>query len=119
MLTKLTRKSLPPQLLTDISTSRGELKKLAKILVGVDLGLFPLLTEDHKAFADRSAPEIRTIAARMEKKKKKKKAPAGSQPLHNSSHVRASVTSRLAQFAYLNDPPTATVSIVYNVLSVN
>ena len=117
MLTKLTRKSPPPQLLTDISTSRGELKKLAKILVGVDLGLFPLLTEDHKAFADRSAPEIRTIAARMEKKKKK--APAGSQPLHDSSHVRASVTSRLAQFAYLNDPPTATVSIVYNVLSVN
>ena len=116
MLTKLTRKSPPPQLLTDISTSRGELKKLAKILVGVDLGLFPLLTEDHKAFADRSAPEIRTIAAKMEKKKK---APAGSQPLHGSSHVRASVTSCLAQFAYLNDPPTATVSIVYNVLSVN
>ncbi|KAF9789591.1 hypothetical protein BJ322DRAFT_1105454 [Thelephora terrestris] len=91
-------------LTTDISTSRSELKKLAKILVGVDPGLFPLLSKDHNALADRSAPEIRTIAAKM--LKNKKNTPATSQPLYDYSHVRASVTSRLAQFAYLNNPPT-------------
>ena len=99
---------MPPQLLTDISTSRSELKKLAKIFVGVDPSLFPL-SEDHKSFLDRSAPEVRTIAARMEKKKKKAKAV--SQPLHDSNHVRTSVASRLAQFAFMNNPPTANVRI--------
>ena len=94
--------------MTDIATSRGELKKLAKILVGADPTLFPL-SEDHKSFIDRSAPEIRMLAARMEKKKKK--VAAGSQPLYDSNHVCASVASRLVKFTYLNDPPTADVSV--------
>lgn len=49
------------------------------------------------------------IAAKSEKKGKKC---AQSHPLYDPDLVRTSVSSRLTDFAFLNDPPTDTVSVL-------
>lgn len=97
------------QLLNEFSTCRSEVKKLARILVGSDPELFPLCADQAQDLQDKSATEIRGIAARLEKKRDKSK-----QHFHDPDHVRTSITGRLAQFEYLNDPPTITVSYFHN-----
>ena len=62
-----------------------------------------------QAFQDQPAQEIRLIAAKMEKNRKKVK----HEKLFDPTHVRTSVTTRLAYFAYLNDPPATDVSTIY------
>lgn len=84
------------------------MKKLAKLLVGCDAELFPLCEEEAQAFQGQPAPEIRVIAARFKKKHAK-----SEKLLHDPDHVRTLVVGRLAQFSYLNDPPTITVSASY------
>ena len=91
-----------------MSTCRSELKKLAKILVGSDPDLFPSREDHTRAFQDQPIPEIRIIAARLEKTRAKAKS---EKLFHDPNHVRNSVYPRLAQFAFLNDPPTVAVSI--------
>ena len=98
-----------------MSTCRSELKKLAKILVGSDPSLFPSLEDHARAFKDQPTSEIRIIAARLEKTRAKAKS---DKVFHDPNHVRNSVIPRLAQFAFLNDPPTATVSIYPSSLAV-
>ncbi|KAF9777993.1 hypothetical protein BJ322DRAFT_1214923 [Thelephora terrestris] len=89
-------------LLTEVSTSRSELKKLAKLLVASDPELFPI-SEDQEGILTRSVPEIRRIASRLERR-----ARFGiALPPHNPNHVRTSVVSRLTDSVYLNEPPTA------------
>ena len=92
------------QLLNEISTCRGDLKKLAQILVGSDPELFPD-SDINQSFEDQKAPEICAIAAKTSKK------PAKSHRFHNPDHVRTLTASRLVDFAFLNNPPTTTVSI--------
>ena len=93
--------------MNELSTCRPELKKLAKILVGSDLNIFPLCKDHAQAFQDQPALEIHIIATRLEKAQAKAKS---NTLFHNPDHVRNSVFARLAQFAYLNDPPTVTMS---------
>jgi hypothetical protein len=105
--------SLPlPQLLNEISTCRGELKKLARILVGSDPDLFPSPENIAEPFKNQTAPEIRLTVARSSKKPAHR-----SHQVHNPDHIRALVADHLADFAFLNNPPTTAVSIrmcVYN-----
>lgn len=81
------------------------MKKLAKILVGSDPELFLSPENIKQPFKDRVAPEIRVIATRSSKKS------ARSHPFYDPDHVRTSVIDRLTDYAFLNDPPTTTVSI--------
>ena len=90
-----------------MSTCRSELKKLAKILVGSDPKLFPSCEDHAWAFQDQPVPKIRIIAARLEKARAKAKS---ENTFHDPNHVRNLVIPRLAQFAFLNNPPTVTVS---------
>lgn len=95
--------------MTDISTSRGELKKLARVLVISDPDLFPLSKDQHALLVqDFTAPEIRASATRMEKKQAKSRS---ERPRHDPAHVRTLINERLAQFAFLNDPPISSVSV--------
>ena len=96
--------------MNEFSTCRSELKKLAKILVGSDPDLFPLHEDQAKAFEDQPTPEICVIAARLEKTWAKGKGKSKAEQLHDPKDVHDLVTGRLAQFAYLNYPPTTTVS---------
>ena len=73
--------------------------------MGSDPELFPLREDQAQDLQNKSATEIRAIAARWEKKRGK------SDKLHDPDHVRVSITGRLTQFEYLNDPPTTTVSV--------
>ena len=82
-----------------MSTSQSDLKKLAKILVAADPGIFPSLENPFES--NHTAPEIHAIARRMKKSPK---------TTVNNIDVHASVTVRLTCFAFLNDPPTATAS---------
>ena len=75
--------------------------------MGSDLNIFPLRKDHAQAFQDQPAPEIRIIATRLEKAQAKAKS---NTLFHDPDHVRNSVIARLAQFAYLNDPPTVTMS---------
>lgn len=86
------------QLLDEMSTSQSDLKKLAKILVAADPEIFS--SPENTFELNQTAPEIRTIGGRA------KKSSTTSKP----SDVRASVATHLSRFAFLNDPPTATVS---------
>ena len=95
------------QLLNEFSTCRSELKKLAKILVGTDSELFPSREEEAQELQDKTASEIRIIAARLEKKRAR-----SERFLYDPDHIRTSVAGCLAQFEYLNHPPTATVSSI-------
>jgi len=99
---------------TDISTSRGELKKLARFLVTADPELFPLSTDQHALLdPDLSAVEVRASAIRMEKKQAKSRS---EPPRHDPAHVRTSVAERLIQFAFLNDPPTSNGDPLANLI---
>jgi hypothetical protein len=88
-----------------MSTCRSELKKLARILVGADAELFPSPENIDGRFKNQTAPEIRVAASKSSKK------PTHLHPFHDPDHVRALVTGRLVDFAFLNDPPTATVRV--------
>ena len=92
-----------------MSTCQSELKKLAKILVGSDPDLFPSREDHTRAFQDQPIPEIRIIAARLEKTHAKAKS---EKLFHDSDHVCNSVYPRLAQFAFLNDPPCQEIGLV-------
>ncbi|KAF9783130.1 hypothetical protein BJ322DRAFT_1110024 [Thelephora terrestris] len=87
-------------LLNEIATCRGELKKLAKILVKSDPELFPPENNEGPPW-DKTTSEIRTIAARLARQ------PANVQPLYDSNHVRTLVARRLTDLVFLNNPPTA------------
>ncbi|KAF9781496.1 hypothetical protein BJ322DRAFT_1022910 [Thelephora terrestris] len=87
-------------LLNEIATCRGELKKLAKILIKSDPELFPPENNEGPPW-DKTTSEIRTIAARLAKQ------PANVQPLYDSNHVRTLVARRLTDLVFLNNPPTA------------
>jgi hypothetical protein len=94
--------------MTEMSTSRSEMKKLAKSLVGADPEIFPPREgQEPLELLDEPIADIRTITSRKERRKSKSKP---EQPLHDPEHVRDAVTCRLVQFAYLNDPPTVDVS---------
>ena len=90
-----------------MSTCQSELKKLAKILVGSDPKLLPPREDHARAFQDQPVPEIRIIAARLEKARAKAKS---ENIFHDPDHIRNLVIPRLAQFSFLNDPPTVAVS---------
>ena len=81
------------------------MKKLARILVGSNSGLFPSSGDINQPFKDQTAPEIHVIASRSSKK------PYKSHPFWDPSHVRSSVANRLVDFAFLNNPPTAIVGV--------
>ena len=98
-----------------MSTCRSELKKLAKILVGSNPSLFPLLEDHAQVFKDQPASKIWIIAARLEKTWVKAKS---DKVFHNPNHVCNSVIPRLMQFAFLNGPPMATISIYPSPLAV-
>ena len=83
------------------------MKKLVKILVGSDPELFPIPENIGEPFKDQTAPEIRAIAAKSSRKTTK------SHPFWDPDHVHTSVTDRLVDFAFLNDPPTSTVCVQY------
>lgn len=72
--------------------------------MGADPELFP--ESDDQSFEGQTAPEIRSIAAKMSKKHTK------SRPLHDPDHVRDSIADRLVDFAYLNHPPTALIGLI-------
>jgi hypothetical protein len=91
-------------LLNETSTCRGELKKLAKILVRLDPTIFPPIQGEESSFNDKTAPEIRSAIARMAKEKKPHRP-------HEPRDVRAIVIERLGNFEFLNHPPTITVSL--------
>ena len=82
-----------------MSTSQSDLKKLAKILVATDPGIFPLLENPFKS--NHTAPEICAIARRMKKSPK---------TTVNNINICASVTVCLTCFAFLNNLQTATAS---------
>jgi len=92
-----------PQLLGEISTCRGELKKLARVLVGSDPELFPSPENIDQPFKDQTAPRICVVAAKSSKK------PIKSHPFWDPSHVRILVANHLVDFSFLNDPPMAAV----------
>jgi hypothetical protein len=102
---KLISQTTALQLLTEMSTCRSELKKLAKILVGSDPEIFPSNENKHQ-FQDQTVPEIRAAAARLEKKSGR----GQKTPIYDPAHVSTMVTNRLINFAYLNNPPTVVVS---------
>ena len=91
-----------------MSTCWSELKKLAKILVGSDPSLFPSLEDHAWAFKDQPTSGIRIIATRLEKTRAKAKS---DKVFHDPNHIHNSVIPRLAQFAFLNNPLMATISI--------
>ena len=98
-----------------MSTCRSELKKFVKVLVGSDPSLFPSLEDHARAFKDQPTSEIWIIAARLEKTQVKAKS---EKVFHDPNHVHNSVIPHLTQFAFLNDPPMATVSIYPSPLAV-
>lgn len=100
------------QLLNEFSTCWSELKKLAKILVGSDPDLFPLRSDQAQEFQDKSAAEIRLIAARLEKKNGK------AELLYDPDHIRTSIMESLTQFKYLNYPVTTSVSISHILCNI-
>jgi len=73
--------------------------------VGSDPELFPSPENIEQPFKDQASPEIRVIAAKSSKKR------ARSHPFYDPEHVRTLVTNRLVDFAFLNNPPTTTVSV--------
>ena len=68
-----------------------------------DSELFPSPVNISQPFKDQTTPEIRVVARRSSKK------PDKSHPFWDPGHVSTSVASRLVDFAFLNDPPTAMV----------
>lgn len=97
------------QLLNKISTYWGNLKKLARVLVGLDPELFPSPENISQPFKSQTAPEICGTAARLSRK------PVKSSPFWDLDHVCTLVADCLAGFAFLNDPPTATVGVFPSV----
>ena len=85
--------------MNEISTSRSELKKLAQILVASDPSIFPPSERQQLILSARSAPEIRRMDSR-----------APRFVSNDPEHVHTIITSQLANFGFMNDPPTATVS---------
>jgi len=73
--------------------------------VGSDPELFPSPENSEQPFQDKTAPEVRVIAAKLAKQSTQ------AHPFHDPGHVRTLVATRLVSFAFLNDPPTATVSV--------
>ena len=98
-----------------MSTCRSKLKKLAKILVGFNPSLFPSLEDHPQAFKDQPTSKIQIIAKRLEKTQVKAKS---DKVFHDPNHIHNSVIPCLTQFAFLNNPPTATVSIYPSPLAV-
>ena len=88
------------QLLNEITTCRSELKKTAQALVRVDPELFPSPENVNRSLVDLTASEIRAAATKKSTK---------SQPNWDWGHVSTTVSSRLDNFSFLNDPPTPTV----------
>lgn len=73
--------------------------------MGSDPELFPSSEDSEQLVWDKAAPEIRVVAAKSAKRSTQFNL------LHDPDHVRTSVATRLTDFAFLNDPPTAAVSV--------